>query len=271
MSIGEKLLTVTEKMKDVYGCGHASGYSKGYEKGYQEGGEAGHTAGFNNGYNSALKDGEAAGRKAEREEFWEINQQGGKRENYQYAYIGYGFDFDNFYPLYDIRPVGPATAMFFHWSGGKRHADSLKDRLKECGVTLDTSQATSVSQLFYNSEITQLPAITLPEGAGNTYCFAKNPYLFLIDKVIVGENTAFSSCFAETPNLKEVRFEGVIGQNGLDLSDSPLLSAESLRSVLSCLKTLSGESRTLTLGSENLAKLTEEEKAAAAAKGWTLK
>lgn len=270
MSIGEKLITITERMKDVYGYGHASGYSKGYEKGYREGGEAAYTGGFNSGYNSAIKDGEAAGRKAEREEFWEANQQGGMRENYQYAYIGYGFDFDNFYPRYDIRTVGPATAMFFHWSGGERHADSLRDRLKDCGVTLDTSQATSVSQLFYNSEITQLPTITLPEGASNTNCFAKNPYLFLIEKVIVGENTTYNNCFAETPNLKEIRFEGVIGQNGLDFSDSPGLTVESLRSVLSCLKTLSGTTRTLTLGSANLAKLTEEEKAAAAAKGWTL-
>lgn len=55
-----------------------------------------------------------------------------------------------------------------------------------------------------------------------------------------------------------------------DLSGSPLLTHDSLLNVINRLGKVS-EAKTLTLGSTNLAKLTDEEKAIATNKGWTLK
>lgn len=58
----------------------------------------------------------------------------------------------------------------------------------------------------------------------------------------------------------------------LDLSSSRKLTAESLMNVINEAKDLSntGGTATLTLGSTNIAKLTEEQIAIASAKGWTL-
>lgn len=69
--------------------------------------------------------------------------------------------------------------------------------------------------------------------------------------------------------LERVMFEGVIGANGLDLSGSPNLDHDSLMSVINCLAQTS-TTLTVTLGATNLAKLTNEEKAIATEKGWTL-
>ena len=56
----------------------------------------------------------------------------------------------------------------------------------------------------------------------------------------------------------------------MDVSGSPLLSHDSLMSIINNLITTTS-TKTLTLGTDNLAKLTEEEKAIATGKGWTLK
>lgn len=53
----------------------------------------------------------------------------------------------------------------------------------------------------------------------------------------------------------------------IDFSSSPLLTVESLMNIINGLATASA---TLTLGSANLAKLSDEQKAVATSKGWTL-
>ena len=56
----------------------------------------------------------------------------------------------------------------------------------------------------------------------------------------------------------------------LDLYDSPLITHESLLNVINKAADVTASPATLTLGSTNLAKLTDEEKAIATNKGWTL-
>lgn len=77
---------------------------------------------------------------------------------------------------------------------------------------------------------------------------------------------AFRNCSA----LEEIRVSGDIGVN-VSFADSPL-SAESIQSIVDHLTDYSGTGTTMTvtLGAENLAKLTDEEKAIATQKGWTL-
>ena len=55
-----------------------------------------------------------------------------------------------------------------------------------------------------------------------------------------------------------------------DISDSTMFTREALVEILNNLGTVT-RSRSLTLGSENLAKLTEEDKAIATNKGWRLR
>ena len=94
--------------------------------------------------------------------------------------------------------------------------------------------------------------------------------LVSIDKLIISEKATgtnlarmFDSCSA----LENVIFEGVIAAD-ISLSGSPLLSHDSIMSLLNCMKT--GGAGTVTLGETNLAKLTDAEKAIATEKGWTL-
>ena len=59
-----------------------------------------------------------------------------------------------------------------------------------------------------------------------------------------------------------------IGTN-LDISSSTKFTREALLEIIGNLKTVTS-TKTLTMGSTNLAKLTEEDKAIATNKGWTL-
>ena len=78
----------------------------------------------------------------------------------------------------------------------------------------------------------------------------------------------FSGCGA----LENISFAGIIAHGGLDLSESPKLTRESMLSLFGCLADKTGTSGTfrITLGAANLAKLTDGDKAIATGKGWTL-
>ena len=58
-------------------------------------------------------------------------------------------------------------------------------------------------------------------------------------------------------------------KSSFDISGSTLYTRDALVEILNNLATVTS-SRTLTMGSTNLAKLTEDDKAIATAKGWTL-
>lgn len=270
MSLGEKLTTIAENMKDVYGRGYVGGYSEGqeegYKTGYSKGNDEGVASGFEGGYQQGYQDAQTEDHRA----FWDNFQDKGARTNYQYAFIGTSWSFKNFYPAYDIVPQGNASSCFFNWSNGERHYDSLKKRLALCGVSLDTSRVVNMQQIFSNTNITELPAISMVSATGTTRAFYSSTYLHTIDKIIVSERTQFDRCFEKTPALVNVVFEGVIAQNGLDLSGSTKLSYASLRSVVDCLMEYSGGTHSLVLGAANLSKLTQADKDAAAQKGWTL-
>jgi hypothetical protein len=70
-----------------------------------------------------------------------------------------------------------------------------------------------------------------------------------IDKIVVNEQTAFTSAssFTGCTNLKNVVFEGTLGQNGLNLQWSSKLSKASIESIINALSsTTSGLSVTLS-------------------------
>lgn len=78
---------------------------------------------------------------------------------------------------------------------------------------------------------------------------------------------AFGLC----SSLENVVFEGGFNANGLDLSASTLYSVNTLVTMLNALANRTGQvPYTLTLGSTNLAKLSNEQLAIATEKNWTL-
>ena len=87
------------------------------------------------------------------------------------------------------------------------------------------------------------------------------PYMNLAS--VTNATNAWAGCI----NLTILGGFGAISTD-FSLSDSTLLTVDSLMNVINQAGTVTG--KTMTLGSENLAKLTDEQKAVATNKGWTL-
>jgi hypothetical protein len=98
---------------------------------------------------------------------------------------------------------------------------------------------------------------------------AKN--LHTIPRLNMTSATSVVDAFYQATALQNITFEGVIPMS-LSFADCVLLTHDSLMSILNALKDLTGtgSTLTLTLGTTNLAKLTDAEKAIATQKGWSL-
>lgn len=99
------------------------------------------------------------------------------------------------------------------------------------------------------------------------YCFKSNDNIRVLPAVnctrATGLDTAFSGCH----NLIELKFYNIL--SNINISDCTKMTREALVEVLNNLHTLV-DTRVCTLGKTNLAKLTDEDKAIATNKGWTL-
>lgn len=215
-----------------------------------------------------------AGKKSEYDKFWDAYQSNGTLTNYIRCFQGYFWDKDNFFPKYDICPSGDASNMFYAWEVSDTMPDrsfDLQQRLEDCGVRLDTSKATNMTNAFaYGRAIKRLPTIDVTglTNASNSMFGYSN--IITIDKIIVDESTPIGTWFGGISNtFANVTFEGVIGANMTITSSG--LTHDSLISIINALKNFTdGTTKTLTIGATNLAKLTDAEKAIATQKGWTL-
>lgn len=186
---------------------------------------------------SNYDEGYEAGRQAEHDAFWDVLQNNGNAANYYYAFAYGKFTDENYKPKYDI----------------------------VCSDTTTGSMA-----IFYASEAitdTKVP-ITLSRNAQSAFYSCTG--LKTIRKLIVNENTTFTTTFGGCTNLENITIEGVIGTD-FDIKSAPL-THDSIMSIINALKDYSGTSATVTLGlgTSNLEKLTENEKAIATERGWTL-
>ena len=224
----EKLLMIAENEQKVYNSGRSEGYNAGHSVGYVEG----ETAGFD------------AGKQAEREAFWDAYIPK-NITNWQYAFYSARWGDENFYPTKDLKPTG---ALSFGFSG--HLVTNLKQRLIDCGVTLDTSGVTSGNYMFcfcYNT--THLPTISLVGLTSSvSYMFADNRIMVEVEKIILKEDgsTTFDYWFRECNALTTIAFEGVIGQN-IDFSACTKLSKASITNIINHLSdTATGKTLTLS-------------------------
>lgn len=200
MSISEKLITITENVPKVY------------EK----------------------------GKKDEYDKFWDEFQKNknGERTSYENAFRN-SWSFANFYPKYDIKPKGNANYMFYAWSDSFTSTPySLKKRLEECGVVLDTSKTTSLAYAFaYSRPITEIPTLDLTGLTENPTGLFYNCYYGL--KTVsfkVNENTPMGNWFgSNTTGVENLTIEGVIGKSGFNVKNCKNLTKESLLSILKAL------------------------------------
>lgn len=177
---------------------------------------------------------------AGRKSFMEDYQQGGARRNYNVGFGGIGWNDDTYNPLYDIICVGNVGTMY-----GNASITNTK-------VTIDWTNASNTGYAFSGcTKIVTIPLIIF--GRSNIY---------------------YSHTFSDLTNLENFTAGGVISSNGFNMSASKKLTVPSLLSILYTLEDkstdTSGTSWVCTLGTENLAKLTDAEKAIATQKGWSL-
>ena len=145
--------------------------------------------------------------------------------------------------------------MFANWNTG---GNTIRPKIKMTGSTKHGQES-----LFYNSKgIKKLEAayFDFSNAPDDFYmCFAncegmeeiedigivasdKFQYVFYwnmgikkIAKITVNDSTVFHSPFEGCSDLEEIRFDGTIGQSGLDFQWSDELTVESLRSILTAL------------------------------------
>jgi hypothetical protein len=163
------------------------------------------------------------------------------------SYLFDQWDSNLFYPKYDLRPTDGTSYM----SGMKNEFD-LVERLKECGVILDMSQCTDVRWAFSQCAANKYPVIDTTSAPNLIGTFYYSTVLESIEKLILkndGSQTfggAWSEAFRECRNLKDIVFEGVIGQS-IDFQWSPKLTRASIESIITHLSdTASGKTLTLS-------------------------
>jgi hypothetical protein len=210
MNITEKLsavssnnVTIAENVQKVYDAGYESGdYNTGYE----------------------------AGRKAEYDAFWDEYQEYGRAKQYMYCFAGYGWTDKTFKPKYDIIFNYSCIHTFQYCK-----ITDLVKILNDCGVRLDTSNASNIYGLFGYSEVTTVPTIDASNTASTSWIFGDCKKLKTIEKFVPPKDSTIAfntSTFQNCGELEEIRIEGTITQNGLNLRWSTKLSKASIYSII---------------------------------------
>lgn len=133
---------------------------------------------------------------------------------------------------------------------------------------LDTSNVTNMGCMFYScKELTTIPQLNTSNVTNMNSMFRDCTHLTTVPALDVSRVTDMSDMFIRCTLLKSILMTH-IGAN-LDIHYSTKFEREDLLVILNNLETVTS-SKTLTMGATNLAKLTDEDKAIATNKGWTL-
>jgi hypothetical protein len=253
---------------------HAAGYTSGWDQGLQDGQALGRQEGYADGKNAGIEE----GKQAEYDAFWDAFQKNGQLDKYQYVFAGNDYldngvwNDTNFKPKYDIiLGWGYTGEKVFYGCG----VSNIAETLERLGVKFDTTKCGHMYQMFQNTATSRIPELNCTNAHTNAstyglyYTFA-NSKVKTIDKLIVPENLKYEGTFNGCSNLENITFEGVIG-NSISFANSPLLTTESVQSVIDHLKDLTGATaQTLTFHATVGGNLTDAQKATITAKNWTL-
>ena len=133
---------------------------------------------------------------------------------------------------------------------------------------LDTSNVTSMSTMFFGcNSLTTIPQLDTSKVTNMRNMFYSCNSLTTIPQLDTSNVTNMNNIFASCSSLKAILMTN-IGVS-LDISSSTLFERSDLVTILNNLKTVT-TTKTLKMGATNLAKLTDEDKAIATNKGWTL-
>ena len=160
-------------------------------------------------------------------------------------------------PSLDFSNVTDAAGMFFHCE----NLTSIP--------SIDTGKVTNMNNMFAScSKLTTIPLLNTSKVTDMSYMFASCSKLTTIPALDVSNVTNMEEMLYRCQNLTAVSILNI--GSSLDISASTKFTREALVEIIGNLKTVS-VTKTLTMGSTNLAKLTDDDKAIATNKGWTLK
>lgn len=226
---------------------------------------------------AAYEDGKQDGIQSEYDRFWDVYHAPG--DDYcAFRFAGHGWTDETFTPKQDIVPLGDSMQMFYAC-----RIVNLPECLERQGISLDFSQCTGrVDQMFaYCTYIEDIPMLDFRNakrddnsGLFNAMFSGCRNLRTIRGFYIRGDGTSgYSTAFQNCAALENITFYGVIGRNGLNLQWSTKLTHDSLMSIINCLEDKSADTSgtvwKVTLGTDNLAKLSESEKLMMDNKGWT--
>ena len=132
----------------------------------------------------------------------------------------------------------------------------------------NTENVTDFTSTWYGCRsLLTIPPLNFKSATSMTNCFNGCHSLTSLPYMNLASVTDATNAWYGCDNLTTLGGFGAIKVN-IDLSASTLLTVESIMNVINQAATVTG--KTMTFGSENLAKLTDEQKAVATNKGWTL-
>ena len=160
-------------------------------------------------------------------------------------------------PLFDTKNVTNMNYMFYNCS-------SLTT------VPLfDTKNVTNMADMFYKcSSLTTVPLFDTKNVKNMSYMFIGCSSLTTVPLFDTTNVTNMGSMFYNCSSLEQIHMINI--NANLDISSSRKFTREALLEIIGNLKAQTSGTKTLTIGSTNLAKLTDEDKAIATNKGWTL-
>jgi hypothetical protein len=186
-----------------------------------------------------------AGKKAEYDAFWDSIP---LEDMNQLAFSGYAWNDTTFRPNRDIVFIGGGGSYSF----ASNNISNIKANLNECGVKLDVSKMTSLGYCFRILKTSELPELDfrgVKNFSGLAYAVCNNSNLETIDKIILPNEWSAvgnaASFLTSNPKLVNITFEGTI-PGSINLSNSPLLSVESLKSLIKSLAHYYGTDKEFT-------------------------
>ena len=133
---------------------------------------------------------------------------------------------------------------------------------------LNTAKVTSMRGMFYGcNKLISVPSYDTSNVKDMNSTFSMCSKLTTIPNLDVSNVTTFNSAFSLCSSLKSILMHGM--KVSFDISPSARFEKSDLVTILNNLAVVT-TNQTLKMGSNNLAKLTDEEKAIATNKGWTL-
>lgn len=133
---------------------------------------------------------------------------------------------------------------------------------------LDTSNVTDMYEMFGSCDsLISLPLLDTSNVKNTGYMFGYCNSLTSVPAMDVSNVTDMNGMFYRCENLETIHMHGM--KVSFDISFSTKFTREALVEILNNLATVT-TSPTLTMGSTNLAKLTDADKAIATGKGWKL-